>query len=124
LSWTKQRYDCLYHMQIVGFVRNRLHGLIFSYVNKHKALAVLLKSNPNLSVNLWSQPKWHDDLNANNVTSCGICTVQFLLILPVAAQIKRCSVTQAWDEIQLGSCCRGRPSSLLPTSTCTDICYL
>jgi len=88
-------------MQVVGIAWNRLHGLIFSYVNKHKALAVFLKSSPNISANLWSQLQRHDDLNAN-VTSCGICTVQFLLILPIAAKIKRCSVMQAWDEVQLG----------------------
>jgi hypothetical protein len=72
--------------------------------NKYKALPVLLQASPNISVNLWSQPQRHDYLNADNVTSCGICTVQFLLILPVAAKIKRRSVTQAWDEMQLGLC--------------------
>lgn len=79
-------------------------GRFLVIYNKYKALALLLKSGPDISVNLWSQPQSYDYLNADNVTSCSICTAQLLLILPIAAKIKRCSVTQAWNKIQLGLC--------------------
>jgi hypothetical protein len=98
-------------MQVVGIAWNRLHWLIFSYVNKYKALAVFLKSSPNISVNLWSQLQRHDDINPD-VTSCGIYTVQFLLILPVAAKIKRCCHTDM-----------GRSTTGCVTSTCRDVIF-